>query len=56
MLLGLRAAIYSTPDLPRTDVTDVGDGIRTADVLDPWGNVLGIIQNPHFKLPGPEAP
>jgi predicted enzyme related to lactoylglutathione lyase len=36
---------------PRTEVTDVGDGIRTADVLDPWGNVFGIIENPHFKLP-----
>jgi predicted enzyme related to lactoylglutathione lyase len=34
---------------PRTDVTDVGDGIRAADVLDPWGNVFGIIENPHFK-------
>jgi predicted enzyme related to lactoylglutathione lyase len=34
---------------PRTEVTDVGDGIRTADVLDPFGNVLGIIENPHFK-------
>ena len=34
---------------PRTEVTDVGDGIRAADVLDPFGNVLGIIQNPHFK-------
>jgi catechol 2,3-dioxygenase-like lactoylglutathione lyase family enzyme len=35
---------------PRTEVTDVGDGIRTADVLDPWGNVFGLIQNPHFKV------
>jgi len=34
---------------PRTEVTDVGDGIRTADVLDPWGNVFGVIENPHFK-------
>ena len=29
---------------------DVGEGIRVADVLDPWGNVFGIIENPHFKL------
>ena len=34
---------------PRSEVTDVGDGIRTADVLDPWGNVFGLIENPHFK-------
>ena len=31
---------------------DVGDGIMVASVRDPWGNVLGIIFNPHFKLPG----
>lgn len=37
---------------PRTQVTDVGDGIRAADVLDPWGNVFGIIENPNFKLAG----
>ena len=36
---------------PRTDIQDVGDGIRVADVLDPWGNVFGIIENPNFKLP-----
>jgi predicted enzyme related to lactoylglutathione lyase len=34
---------------PRTEITDVGDNILTADVLDPWGNVFGIIENPHFK-------
>jgi predicted enzyme related to lactoylglutathione lyase len=33
-----------------TPVQDVGDGIRVATVLDPFGNVLGIIENPHFKL------
>jgi predicted enzyme related to lactoylglutathione lyase len=31
-------------------VKDVGEGILVASVLDPFGNVLGIIQNPHFKL------
>jgi len=36
---------------PRTDIQDVGEGIRVADVLDPWGNVFGIIENPNFKLP-----
>lgn len=34
----------------RTDVQDVGEGIRVATVLDPFGNVFGIIENPHFKL------
>jgi predicted enzyme related to lactoylglutathione lyase len=27
---------------------DVGDGIRVAAVLDPFGNVFGLIENPHF--------
>ena len=31
-------------------VQDVGDGILVGRVLDPFGNVLGIIQNPNFKL------
>jgi len=35
----------------RTNVQDVGEGIRVATVLDPFGNVLGVIENPHFKLP-----
>lgn len=30
-------------------VQDVGEGIRVASVFDPFGNVLGIIENPHFK-------
>lgn len=34
------------------EITDVGGEIRTAEVKDPWGNVFGIIYNPHFKLPG----
>ena len=31
-------------------VQDVGDDIRVATVLDPYGNVLGIIENPHFSI------
>src|SRR5438105_1199528 len=34
----------------RTGVQEVGEGIRVATVLDPFGNVLGMIENPHFKL------
>ena len=30
-------------------VQDVGGGIKVASVKDPFGNVLGIIENPHFK-------
>ena len=29
-------------------VGDVGEGIRVAAVKDPFGNRLGIIENPHF--------
>ena len=33
-------------------VRDVGEGIRVATVEDPFGNLFGIIENPHFALPG----
>jgi predicted enzyme related to lactoylglutathione lyase len=29
---------------------DVGKGIKVATVKDPFGNVFGIIENPHFKI------
>jgi predicted enzyme related to lactoylglutathione lyase len=29
-------------------VTEVGEGIKVATVLDPFGNHVGIIENPHF--------
>lgn len=35
-----------------TAVQDVGGGIKVASVMDPSGNVVGIIENPHFRLPG----
>lgn len=33
-----------------SEVQDVGEGILVATVLDPFGNVFGIIENPHFKI------
>jgi predicted enzyme related to lactoylglutathione lyase len=33
---------------PLSPVTDVGDGIKIGSVTDPFGNALGIIENPHF--------
>src|SRR5258708_4000299 len=48
-----RAAHQRLLDLgakPNTEVMDVGEGILVATVFDPWGNVLGIIENPHFTL------
>jgi predicted enzyme related to lactoylglutathione lyase len=35
---------------PHEGVQDVGEGIRVASVRDPWGNLFGIIENPHFQL------
>jgi predicted enzyme related to lactoylglutathione lyase len=34
----------------QSPVRDVGEGILVGTYLDPFGNVVGIIQNPYFKL------
>jgi len=33
-------------------VKDVGGDIRVATIADPFGNVIGLIQNPHFSVKG----
>lgn len=33
-----------------TAIQDVGDAIRVVDLHDPFGNLLGLIYNPHFDL------
>ena len=35
---------------PRDPVQDVGGDIRVATVADPFGNVIGLIENPHFAV------
>ena len=35
-------------------VIERGHGFDTAAVVDPFGNILGIIENPAFRLPGQE--
>ena len=40
-LLGLGATAVNAPQ-------DVGDGIQVAAAKDPFGNLLGIIENPHY--------
>lgn len=35
---------------PLNPVQEVGEGIRVASATDPFGNVIGIIENPHFSL------
>jgi len=32
----------------RDPLQDVGEGIRVATVADPFGNIFGVIENPHF--------
>ncbi|TAE33957.1 MAG: VOC family protein [Cytophagales bacterium] len=32
----------------KSPINDVGDGIRVATALDPAGNEIGLIENPHF--------
>jgi predicted enzyme related to lactoylglutathione lyase len=34
---------------PVEDVQDVGGGMLVGEVRDPFGNILGVIYNPHFK-------
>jgi len=29
-------------------IQEVGEGIKVAELADPFGNVLGLIENPHF--------
>ncbi len=36
---------------PHSPVADVGGGIKVATVLDPFGNVFGLIENPNFRQP-----
>jgi predicted enzyme related to lactoylglutathione lyase len=43
-LLNCGATAHQSP-------ADVGGDIQVATVRDPWGNVFGIIYNPHFRLP-----
>ena len=33
-----------------SDATDVGDGIKVGLAKDPFGNLVGLIENPHFKI------
>jgi lactoylglutathione lyase len=43
-MLNLGATSHENP-------VNVGGEIMVGTVKDPWGNVLGIIYNPEFKLP-----
>ena len=50
----IEAAVAHFVDLgatPHTPPMNVGGEIMVASVIDPWGNAIGLIYNPHFKLP-----
>ncbi len=40
-ILALGASTHS-------EIQEVGEGIKVAELADPFGNVLGLIENPHF--------
>ena len=47
------AALARLVELGATDrggIQDVGGDIRMASLSDPFGNIFGIIENPHFSL------
>jgi predicted enzyme related to lactoylglutathione lyase len=44
------ARLLSLGAVERAAIQDVGDGIKVATVADPYGNSIGIIENPHFSL------
>lgn len=50
------ARLHAAGATPRSEVREVGGGIRVATVLEPGGTVLGVIENPHFALPDSPAP
>ncbi len=50
----IEAAVRHFIDAGATVVSasqDVGGGIKVATVADPFGNPIGLIENPHFSLP-----
>ena len=50
----IEAAVKAFADCGATiavPVQEVGDGIKAATVSDPFGNAIGLLENPHFVLP-----
>jgi predicted enzyme related to lactoylglutathione lyase len=43
--LGVRGVTIRSP------LQDVGEGILVATIEDPFGNLIGLIENPHFAIP-----
>jgi predicted enzyme related to lactoylglutathione lyase len=45
-----QARLTALGALVHEPVKDVGGGIKVASVRDPFGNLLSLIENPHFKV------
>ena len=43
------ASMLAQGAMPADPIADVGGDIKVATLTDPFGNVIGIIENPHFK-------
>jgi predicted enzyme related to lactoylglutathione lyase len=50
-IAGAYARIIAAGAIEHQIIQDVGEGIMVAAVVDPFGNVVGLIQNEHFALP-----
>lgn len=44
------AKLVAAGATPRSAAREVGDGIKVGTVMDPFGNELGVIENPLFKI------
>jgi predicted enzyme related to lactoylglutathione lyase len=49
-LVATLAHLATTGIEPDAPLQDVGGGIRVATIRDPFGNLIGLIENPHFTL------
>ena len=45
------ARLKSLGSTAESDPVNVGGDIMVAELKDPWGNAIGLIYNPEFKLP-----
>jgi len=45
------ARLKSLGATAESDPVNVGGNIMVAELKDPWGNTIGLIYNPEFKLP-----
>jgi predicted enzyme related to lactoylglutathione lyase len=50
-LAGALAALIARGVTVRSPLQDVGEGILVATIEHPFGNPIGLIENPHFAIP-----